>query len=176
MGSFEKSALSSHKSPQLHSDYPFAPKFHFSQIIDNIENSFNKTVIALPGVLYIYIAIGAAVGAMLRHYLNVVFNPMNKLFSSGILVSNILGACLIGVALAYISDNNNLDDDTKIAITTGFLGSLTTFSAFSAEIFVLLQNSKFILAAILISSHVVGSVLCTALFFYVTSYLLKLSP
>ena len=62
----------------------------------------------LPGVLYIYIAIGAAVGAMLRHYLNVLFNPMNKLFSSGILVSNILGACLIGVALAYISDNLSL--------------------------------------------------------------------
>ena len=130
----------------------------------------------LPGVLYIYIAIGAAVGAMLRHYLNVLFNPMNKLFSSGILVSNILGACLIGVALAYISDNNNLDYNTKIAITTGFLGSLTTFSAFSAEIFVLLQNSKFILVTILVSSHVLGSVLCTALFFYVTSYLLKLSP
>ena len=130
----------------------------------------------LPGVLYIYIAIGAAVGAMLRHYLNVLFNPMNKLFSSGILVSNILGACLIGIALAYISDNNNLDYNTKIGITTGFLGSLTTFSAFSAEIFVLLQNSKFILVTILVSSHVLGSVLCTALFFYVTSYLLKLSP
>tara|TARA_B100002019_G_scaffold169743_1_gene146764 strand:+ start:114 stop:596 length:483 start_codon:yes stop_codon:yes gene_type:complete len=160
----------------LLSDYPFASKFHFNQIIDNIENPFNKTVTTLPGVLYIYIAIGAAVGAMLRHYLNVLFNPMNKLFSSGILVSNILGACLIGVALAYISDNNNLDDNTKIAITTGFLGSLTTFSAFSAEIFVLLQNSKFILATILVSSHVIGSVLCTALFYYVTSYLLKLSP
>ena len=130
----------------------------------------------LPGVLYIYIAIGAAVGAMLRHYLNILLNPMNKLFASGILVSNILGACLIGVALAYISDNNNLDDNTKIAITTGFLGSLTTFSAFSAEIFVLLQNSKFILATVLVSSHVIGSVLCTALFYYVTSYLLKLSP
>ena len=130
----------------------------------------------LPGVLYIYIAIGAAIGAMLRHFLNVLFNPMNKLFSSGILVSNILGACLIGVALAYISDNNNLDHNTKIAITTGFLGSLTTFSAFSAEIFVLLQNSKFVLATILVSSHVIGSVLCTALFYYVTSYLLKMSP
>ena len=130
----------------------------------------------LPGVLYIYIAIGAAVGAMLRHYLNVLFNPMNNLFSSGILVSNILGACLIGVALAYISESNNLNYNTKIAITTGFLGSLTTFSAFSAEIFVLLQNSKFILATILVSSHVIGSVLCTALFYYVTSYLLKLSP
>ena len=113
---------------------------------------------------------------MLRHYLNVLFNPMNKLFSSGILVSNILGACLIGIALAYISENNNLDYNTKIGITTGFLGSLTTFSAFSAEIFVLLQNSKFILATILVSSHVIGSVLCTALFYYVTTYLLKLSP
>ena len=158
------------------SDYSFAAKFHFNQIIDKIESSFNKTVIALPGVLYIYIAIGAAIGAILRHYLNVLLNPMNKLFSSGILVSNILGACLIGVALAYISENNNLDYNTKIAITTGFLGSLTTFSAFSAEIFVLLQNSKFILVTILVSSHVLGSVLCTALFFYVTSYLLKLSP
>ena len=141
-----------------------------------IDNSFNMTVTALPGVLYIYIAIGAAIGAILRHYLNVLFNPMNKLFSSGILVSNILGACLIGIALAYISENNNLDYNTKIAVTTGFLGSLTTFSAFSAEIFVLLQNSKFILVTILVSSHVLGSVLCTALFFYVTSYLLKLSP
>ena len=139
-------------------------------------SSFNKTVIALPGVLYIYIAIGAAIGAILRHHLNVLLNPMNKLFSSGILVSNILGACLIGVALAYISENNNLNYNTKIAITTGFLGSLTTFSAFSAEIFVLLQNSKFILVTILVSSHVIGSVFCTALFYYVTSYLLKLSP
>ena len=133
-------------------------------------------MITLPGVLYVYIAIGAAVGAMLRHYLNVLFNPMNNLFSSGILVSNILGACLIGVALAYISDNNNLNDNTKMAITTGCLGSLTTFSAFSAEIFGLLQNSKFVLATIVISSHVIGSILCTALFYYITSYLLKLSP
>tara|TARA_B100000963_G_scaffold335357_2_gene329428 strand:+ start:584 stop:976 length:393 start_codon:yes stop_codon:yes gene_type:complete len=128
----------------------------------------------LPGILYIYIATGAAVGALLRHYLNVLFNPTNKLFSSGILVSNILGACLIGILLAYISDNNNMDNNTKIALTTGFLGSLTTFSAFSAEIFLLLKNSQIVLALALVGSHVIGSILCVAMFYYITLYLLKL--
>ena len=132
-------------------------------------------MIILSGIVYCYIAAGAAVGAILRHYLSVLFNPMNKFFSSGVLFSNILGACLIGITLAYVSSNNNIGNNTKIAITTGFLGSLTTFSAFSAEVFLLLQSSKIILAIIVVSSHVLGSVLCVALFFYITSYLLNLS-
>ena len=48
------------------------------------------------------------------------FQSDEQIFSSGILVSNILGLPY-RCRLAYISDNNNLDDNTKIAITTGFL-------------------------------------------------------
>ena len=128
----------------------------------------------LPGILYIYIATGAAAGAILRHFLNVSLNPMNKLFSTGILVSNILGACLVGILLAYISNNDSFDNTTKIAITSGFLGSLTTFSGFSAEIFLLLQSYKIGLAVAIMSMHVLGSIFCTAIFYYGTLNLLKL--
>ena len=127
-------------------------------------------------MLYIYIATGAAAGALLRHLLNVLLNPMNKLFSTGILVSNILGACLIGVFLAYISNNDTLNSDTRIILTSGFLGSLTTFSGFSAEVFILFQNSKLLLGVLIICSHVLGCVLCTAIFYYLTTHFLRFFP
>jgi CrcB protein len=107
------------------------------------------------------IVIGAAAGALLRWHLG---NRLNALFPSippGTLVANLLGAYVIGLAIACFSSCPAIPPEWRLLIVTGFCGGLTTFSTFSAEIAALLQQGQPLLAAGAITSHVAGSVLMT---------------
>ena len=107
------------------------------------------------------IAVGAALGALLRWQLG---NRLNALFPSlppGTLAANLIGAYLIGLALAFFSAHPALSQEWRLLILTGFCGGLTTFSTFSAEVLALLQQGRPLWAAGTIASHVAGSVLMT---------------
>ena len=56
-----------------------------------------------------------------------------------------------------------LDPVWRLALMTGFLGALTTFSSFSAEVVALLQQGRFVLAAGTASLHLFGSLALTLL-------------
>jgi len=110
---------------------------------------------------------GAAIGAWVRWGLGLVFNA--SLFPLGTLIANLVGGFLMGVAIAYFVATPN-QNELRLFITTGFLGGLTTFSAFSAEAFNYLHKQEYAWAAGHIASHVLGSLLMTAIGFALMQY------
>ena len=109
------------------------------------------------------VCVGASFGAMLRWGLGAVFNAMFPTIPPGTWLANMLGGYLIGVALAFFGDHAGLAPEWRLLVITGFLGGLTTFSTFSAEVVTLIQEGRMVWAGIAISAHVAGSLLMTLL-------------
>ena len=115
---------------------------------------------------------GAAIGAWIRWGLGIALNA--SMLPMGTLVANLGGGLLMGMAMAYFastSTQDTLQHTLRLLVMTGFLGGLTTFSAFSAEAFSFLQKQQYAWAAGHIASHVVGSLLMTAMGFALVHYL-----
>ena len=72
-----------------------------------------------------------------------------------------MGAYIIGMAVVYFQNQTQIDPVWRLAIVTGFLGALTTFSTFSVEVVSMLQHGRWLLAAGTASMHVFGSLLLT---------------
>lgn len=109
------------------------------------------------------ISVGASLGAILRWLLSVSLNTVLPSMQPGTLLANLLGGYLIGVAAAFFSNHPTLPPEWRLLVITGFLGGLTTFSTFSAEVVALLQQGKMGLACATIAVHVVGSLVLTLL-------------
>ena len=115
---------------------------------------------------------GAAIGAWIRWGLGIALNA--SMLPMGTLVANLGGGLLMGMAMAYFastSAQDTLQHTLRLLVMTGFLGGLTTFSAFSAEAFSFLQKQQYAWAAGHIASHVIGSLCMTAIGFAVVHYL-----
>lgn len=102
------------------------------------------------------ISIGAAFGAICRWQLGVWLNPLLQAVSFGTFFANVLGCLLIGMTMGL-----NLQDGQKLLLITGFLGSFTTFSAFSAEIVDKLIQEKWLNAAMVFGLHTIGGLCAT---------------
>jgi fluoride exporter len=109
------------------------------------------------------IAMGAAIGALLRWFLGLKLNTLSPMIPMGTLGANWIGGYLIGIAIAFFSAHPTLSSEWKLFIITGFLGALTTFSTFSAEIVTMLQQGRFWVAAASAALHLGGSVVLTFL-------------
>lgn len=109
------------------------------------------------------IAAGAALGANVRWALGLALNNYLPTLPPGTLAANLLGAFLIGLAIAAFSALPELSAFWRLLIVTGFLGALTTFSTFSAEMFTQLQDGRFLWAFAGIAVHVIGSLLMVGL-------------
>lgn len=107
------------------------------------------------------ISAGASLGALLRWRLGVALNAIWPNLPLGTLVANLLGGLLIGIASEVLISRTAIPPEWRLAIITGFLGGLTTFSTFSLEVSTQLQQGRIINATIEILVHVVGSVLLT---------------
>ena len=107
------------------------------------------------------VALGAAVGAVLRWLTALWLNNAWGGFALGTLAVNCLGGLLIGVSLAVFARAPN--EMARLLLVTGFLGGFTTFSAFSAESLSLLQAGRLGMAALHSFAHVLGALACTAL-------------
>lgn len=117
------------------------------------------------------ISAGASLGAVLRWILSVNFNTAQPSLQPGTLIANLLGGYLIGIGIAYFASHPTLSPEWRLFAITGFLGGLTTFSTFSAEVVELLQDGKLTLACATIAVHVVGSLLLTLLGIFTMSLL-----
>jgi CrcB protein len=106
---------------------------------------------------------GAAIGAWLRWGLGVMLNPLFPTLPLGTLSANLLGGLLMGFAMEIITRHAVLSPELRLLVTTGFLGGLTTFSTFSAEIVTLLLRKEYWWGMIAIAGHVVGSLAMTIL-------------
>jgi fluoride exporter len=106
---------------------------------------------------------GAAIGAWTRWSLSVLLNPVFPAVPLGTLVSNLVGGLLMGFAMEIINRHSNLSLEIQLLATTGFLGGLTTFSTFSADIATLLLRKEYLWSMMAVALHVVGSLALTLL-------------
>ena len=109
------------------------------------------------------ISLGASAGAVLRWLLGRALNALFPLVPIGTLAANLIGGYLIGVALAVFAALPQLAPEWRLLVITGFLGGLTTFSTFSAEVTTLLQQGRLQWAGVAIAVHVAGSLTMTLL-------------
>ena len=106
---------------------------------------------------------GAAVGAWLRWGLSIALNPVFPTLPLGTLAANLFGGLLRGFAMELITRHTLLSPEVRLLLTTGFLGGLTTFSTFSAEISTLMLRKEWLWGALGIGAHVIGSLAMTML-------------
>lgn len=116
----------------------------------------------------IAVGVGAAFGAWLRwglsYWLNPYWlNPRTGNLPLGTLAANLIGGYLIGVAVAVLATNPSVSPFWRLLLVTGFLGGLTTFSAFSAESVALLQGAQWQAALVHTALHLFGSLAATGL-------------
>jgi CrcB protein len=107
------------------------------------------------------ICLGACVGALLRWRLGLWLSTPTSLLPWGTLAANWIGAYAIGLAFAVLQAHPHLDPAWRLAIVTGLLGALTTFSTFSIEVVTLMQQGRLALALGVASLHLFGSLLLT---------------
>jgi CrcB protein len=108
------------------------------------------------------ICIGASVGALSRWGLALWLTP-GGMIPWGTLAANLIGGYLIGVCIAIFQSLPQLDPVWRLLLVTGFLGGLTTFSSFSAEVVTFLMEERYGLALATAALHVLGSLLMTVL-------------
>lgn len=106
---------------------------------------------------------GAAVGAWLRWALSIALNPILPPLPLGTLAANLGGGFVMGLAMEALARHAVLPAEVRLLLTTGFLGGLTTFSTFSAEMATLLMRRDLAWAAAGIALHVAGSIVLTLL-------------
>jgi len=112
------------------------------------------------------ICIGACIGALSRWQLGLWLNPdasAEGIFPWGTLAANLIGGYLIGVCVGLFQNFPQLDPTWRLLLVTGFLGALTTFSTFSAEVVGMLQQGRLLLALGTAALHLIGSLLLTYL-------------
>ena len=107
------------------------------------------------------ISLGAALGALLRWGLGLGLNAVFPALPLGTLAANLLGGYLVGLAVGLFSLHTDLPPEWRLFVITGFLGGLTTFSTFSAEVVQAMQQGRLGWAAATVGLHVVGSVALT---------------
>jgi len=120
---------------------------------------------------WVFIGIGAALGAWLRWGFGLALNHIFPTMPLGTLAANITGGFLIGVFMAVSRNYAFIPEPARLAIKTGFLGGLTTFSTFSAETVTLLTHQEYLWAAAIMITHVGGSILATIFGIYVVKLL-----
>lgn len=105
------------------------------------------------------ISLGAVVGANARWALGLLLNSYLPQLPLGTLAANLIGAFIIGLMVPTFVAVPSLF--WRLFVITGFLGALTTFSTFSAEIFDALQGGRLFWAFTGILLHVGGSLIMT---------------
>lgn len=120
---------------------------------------------------FVAVGLGAALGAWLRWLLGLMLNPLFPTLPLGTLAANLTGGFLVGVAVAYFSQNSALPPEVRLFAITGFLGGLTTFSTFSAEVVSLIARSQIAWALTAASTHLLGSLAMTALGIWTVGWL-----
>lgn len=121
----------------------------------------------------IAISLGAALGALSRWGLAVGLNHAFPALPPGTLLANLIGGYLVGLAVAVFVQLPQLPPEWRLFVVTGFLGGLTTFSTFSAEVVHALQQGRTGWAVATVATHVLGSLALTLLGLASGNWLLK---
>jgi CrcB protein len=112
-----------------------------------------------PSILAIFC--GAGLGALLRAGFNFATVSVAATLPLGTFISNMVGGYMIGIAMAFFGNNPNLSPEWKLFVITGFLGGLTTFSSFSAEVVAFIERGELAWALGTALLHLLGSIALT---------------
>jgi CrcB protein len=115
----------------------------------------------MPWTGFVAVGAGAAAGAWIRWGLGIVLNPIFPTLPLGTLAANLGGGLLMGFAMELLGRHAVFPPELRLLVTTGFLGGLTTFSTFSAEMVTLLMRREYLWGSIAVATHVVGSLAMT---------------
>lgn len=107
------------------------------------------------------VGLGAAIGAWCRWGLAVALNPRSPMYPMGTIAANLVGGYMIGIAIAFFAARQDLAPEARLFVITGFLGGLTTFSTFSAEVTQLILRGDYLAGLGLAATHLVGSIALT---------------
>jgi fluoride exporter len=107
------------------------------------------------------VAVGGALGCLLRWYLAMFLNRYFPAIPPGTLAANLIGCYIIGVGIALFALSPGITQEWRLFVTTGFCGGLTTFSTFSVEVVTLMQAGRLSMAFGAVALHLVGSLLMT---------------
>jgi CrcB protein len=124
--------------------------------------------------LYVFVAIGGACGASLRFYISqLVLNWLGKGFPFATLMVNITGSFIMGVLYQMIEQEILNISVHRTLIGIGFLGAFTTFSTFSLDSLLLLQQGEVVKAALNVFLNVVLCIGAAAIGMFIVSALAK---
>jgi|SRR5262245_7115755 len=117
----------------------------------------------MSGLSFLAVFGGAGCGALLRWWLGGWLNPLFPTIPLGTVAANLIGGLLVGAATAFLNHHSALAPEWRLLIITGFLGGLTTFSTFSAEVVALLARQEYGWAVGAAGVHLIGSLGLTAI-------------
>ncbi len=114
-----------------------------------------------PSILAIFC--GAGFGALLRAGFNLGTVNIAPTLPLGTFLSNMVGGYFVGIAVAFFGNNPSISPEWKLFVITGFLGGLTTFSSFSAEVVGFMQRGEVTWALGTALFNLIGSFVLTFL-------------
>jgi len=98
-----------------------------------------------PLMSYVVVFLGAGLGGMLRHSVNLVSPRLFGLdLPIGTLLINVTGSLLLGAIAGLFASRGHPSHNLQLFLTTGVLGGFTTFSAFSLEAALLWQRGQLV--------------------------------
>jgi CrcB protein len=123
--------------------------------------------------LTLLVALGGAAGSVARYLTTLsLAQLLGTHFPWGTLAVNIVGSFLMGLVIALGSHKLQMSNETRVLLTTGFLGGFTTFSAFSLDFALLFERKDYMLAAL----YLAGSVSLSILALFAALYLVRQWP
>jgi CrcB protein len=125
--------------------------------------------------LFWAVAIGAAAGGVSRFYLgNFIQQRAGADLPLGTFVINVTGSLALGFLFRYSMQSGTVSEDLRLLLTTGFCGGYTTFSTFSYDTLVLLQDGEYGRAAVYVGGSVILSVLAAFIGFAAANHVVTM--
>lgn len=120
-------------------------------------------------VTFIPVLFGALCGVLMRWGFVATLNPLSDLIPPGTLLCNLLGCYFMGVIVG-LTKTTFVPEHLRLGVIVGFLGSLTTFSTYTAEVMNLLFAKKYFWFFALFISHNMGTMVMMLLGLYTVHY------
>lgn len=117
-------------------------------------------------MVYIYVGIAGAIGALLRYAISLPFVDNEMAFPYGTLIVNLIGCYILALLTRLFFEKIQWNRTYHVAITTGLIGSFTTFSTFSVEVIQLIQLHEFLLSFIYVCISLCGGLVLSYLGYY----------
>jgi CrcB protein len=110
--------------------------------------------------IYIAIALGGSLGAISRYWISgATYSWLGSNFPYGTLMVNVAGSLVMGFLTVLLVHRFDVSDELRLGLLVGFLGSFTTFSAFSMDTVHWIENGALIKASVYVLASVISCVL-----------------